>query len=329
MYNLITIGDPVIDTHVQIADNSSDCKIIEDTNKYLALTYGAKIPIVDSFQNLGGNAANVAAAGVKLGLKTAMISTIGDDFNGKMVLDFLKQFGVDNSLITTEAGTSTRYSIVLNYHQERTLLSYSEKRNYIWPEPIPGTEWIYYTGLSEGYEEMQKKLIEYLDSHPTVRLAINPGSYMLKYALPALKDVVARADVLIVNLEESERIAGKPVEEEKSEAALIHELLALGVKEVALTDGSRGAWAGNAEEIFYLKAYPVKVVAKTGAGDAFSTGYLTARMHDHDIAHALEWGSANSAGVVQKHGAHAGLLDVKGVATMLKKFEDNKPEQLV
>ena len=35
----------------------------------LCLPYGEKLPIVDSFQALGGNAANVAAGATRLGLK--------------------------------------------------------------------------------------------------------------------------------------------------------------------------------------------------------------------------------------------------------------------
>lgn len=329
MYNIITIGDPVIDTHVQIADKTNECRIIEDKEKYLSFRYGAKIPIVDSFQTIGGNAPNVAIGCAKLGLSSAIISTIGDGSNGRMVLDFLKKFNVDSSFVTMEHDADTRYSIVLNYQKERTILSYSQKKNYIWPEPVPATDWVYYTGLSEGYETVHEKLLAYLDSHPGVRLAINPGSYMLKYALPALKEAVAQADLLIVNLEEAEAIAGHTKVQEKNETALLNDLLALGVAEVVLTDGMRGAWAATKEGAFHIEPYPVTVVAKTGAGDAFAAGYIAARHYSHDIPHALEWGCANSAGVVGAHGQQAGMLDQKGLAKIMEKFPEVKSQHAV
>ncbi len=318
MYNLIAIGDPIIDTHLQIADTAAECSIEKMGVTKLCFDYGAKIPIVDSFQDLGGNAANVLVAATKLGLKTSLIATIGDDSNSRIILELLKKYKVDSDLITSEAGADTRYSIILNYKSDRTILSYSEKKNYVWPEPIPATDWIYYTGLSEGFEVIQDRLTAHLDTHTSVRLVVNPGSYVLTYALKSLREIIARTDILIVNLEEAERILGKKLETEKTEVALVHELMGLGAKEVVLTDGARGAWAGDAEAVWSLPPYPVKVVAKTGAGDAFAAAYVTARLENHDIPHALEWGTANSAGVIQEHGPHTGLLDKKGIAKIIE-----------
>ena len=182
--------------------------------------------------------------------------------------------------------------------------------------------------MSEGFEPVQNKLIDYLEKHPTERLAINPGSYMLKYAHDALKEILARADILIVNMEEALSILNTTLAREKNIEKIIHELIALGPKEVALTDGGQGAWAGNLDKIWRLESYPVEVVAKTGAGDAFSAAYLAARYYDHDIAHALEWGVANSSGVIQKHGPHAGLLSQPNIKKMISKFNAIKPQQL-
>ncbi len=329
MFHLIAIGDPIIDTHVQIPNNSDQCGITETDKKHLCFDYGSKIPIVDSFQALGGNAPNVAVAATKLSLQTALMSTVGDDTNGAIVLDYLKRFKVDSTLVTNEHGAATRYSIILNYCDDRTILSYSEKKKYIWPEPIPATDWIYYTGLSEGYETIHERLLSHLSTHPSIRLAVNPGSYMLAYALPALREILSLTDVLIVNLEEAEAIAGSKRKTEKSESALIHELIMLGAKEVIITDGIRGAWAGKKDEVWHLDSFPVKIVSKTGAGDAFSAGYITARLHGHDIPHALAWGTANSTGVVGAHGPQAGLLDERGIEKMLEKFSEIQPTQLV
>jgi len=329
MFNLIAIGDPIIDTHVQIDDNCAECRIMEPHQKHLCFDYGSKIPIVDSFQSLGGNAPNVAVGAVKLGLSAAVVSTVGADMNGEIALRELNSQGVDTSYIATDKNGKTRYSIVLNYKQERTILSYSDKKTYIWPKKMPDAEWIYYTGMSAGFEPVQKSLIAYLDKHPTVRLAINPGSYMLKYAESALKEIIARADVLIVNLEEALQILNTSLSKEKNVTSIIHELITLGPKEVALTDAGRGAWAGNRDEIWHLEVFPVEVVAKTGAGDAFSAAYLAARSHNHDFIHALSWGVANSSGVIQQHGPHAGLLSEPEIKKMITRFATIKPQKLL
>lgn len=326
MLNLLSIGDPIIDTHVQIAASNNACRLLDQqAEQKLCFDYGAKIPIVDSFQELGGNAPNVAVATVKLGLSAALVSTIGDDANGKMIIEKLKHYKVDTGSITLEAGATTRYSIVLNYCGERTILSYSEKKNYIWPEPIPRAQWIYYTGLSEGYETVQKKLIEYLAAHKDTKLAINPGSYMLKYALPDLIKIIKQANVLIVNLEEGRHILGEAGMNEKNCATIVRNLCKLGVTEVALTDAHNGAWAGGQKEVWHVDAFPVEVVSKTGAGDAFSAAYLAARHYDLAPSEALLWGTANSSGVVRAHGPHAGLMTKEAILKTIEQFKAIQP----
>ncbi|MBI5728942.1 MAG: carbohydrate kinase family protein [Candidatus Magasanikbacteria bacterium] len=328
MYNLIGIGDPIIDTHVQIDETCTEakCHLSEKNDEMkLCFDYGSKIPIVDSFQSLGGNAPNVLVGATRLGLTTALISTVGGDANGAMAIEALKKEKVNTDFITEDTKNKTRYSIILNYKKERTILSYSNEKKYRWPSSVPPADWVYYTGMSAGFETVQEKLHSYLDKHPSTSLAINPGSYMLKYALLALREAISWATLLIVNLEEAEKILGSTLEKEKSVRTIIRELCSLGPKEVALTDGSHGAWAGTAEEVWHLDAYPVEVVSKTGAGDAFSSGFLTARFHGHDIAHALEWGIANSSGVVQNHGSQAGLCNQKELKEMMQKFKKIRP----
>jgi sugar/nucleoside kinase (ribokinase family) len=320
MYHILAIGDPIIDTHVRIDDSSAECQVIPHGTNKLCFDYGSKIPILNSFQSLGGNAANVGIGTAKLGLKSSLISTVGNDASGQMAVRELAKYGVDTRYLTIDAQARTRYSIVLNYLEERTILSFSDKKNYVWPEPAPETEWVYYTGLSEGFEKLHTPLLKYLKNHPTVHLAFNPGSYLMKYGRDYVKETVQRADLLIVNLEEAEMILGTTFEKEKNIKGIINKLLTLGSKEVALTDGQNGAYAGDKDEMWRMKSLPIPVIAKTGAGDSFSAGYIAARYYGHDIKHALAWGVANSSGVIQKEGPHSGLLDQKGIEAMLKQF---------
>ncbi len=325
MFNLIVIGDAVVDTHVQIDNASVECDLDGHRCK-LCLDYASKIPITDSFQTIGGDGANIAAGATKLGLKTAILTSLGADSNGQLILEELRKLGVDASLAATDPAVKTRYSVVLNFKGERTILAYHQKRKYDWPKAVPATDWFYYTGVSEGFEDLQEKLLKFLVKHPTVRLAFTPGSYQLKKSLDSVREATAKADVIIINLEEAEKILNTTLAKERSMTALIHKLLALGVKEVVITDGVKGAWAGNMEEIWQMKPYPVEVISKTGAGDAFASAYVSARFYGHDIKHALTWGTANSCGVIGHVGAQSGLLDKERVEAMIKKYKDVKPK---
>ncbi len=327
MYDIITIGDSVIDTHVNIDNASVECDVNTRACQ-LCLDYASKIPITDSFQTLGGNAANVACGTAKLGMNTAIFTTLGRDSNGKLIASELKKTGVNTSLVQYDQKTKTRYSVVLNFRGERTILSYHEKRNYRWPKTMPPVDWIYYTSMSEGFEPMQDALLKYIQKHQSVKLVFNPGSFQLKNSIARVKEIIPKADILIVNLEEAEKILGTTLKKEKTMRAITHKLLSLGANEVVITDASRGASAGTEEEIWAIPTYPVKVVAKTGAGDAFSAGYVAARFNNHDIMTALKWGIANSTSVITEHGPQKGLADEKKIKQIISKNSSAVPKRI-
>lgn len=322
---LLVIGDVTIDTHLMIDDATLECNF--DKCK-LCLDYAAKIPVRESFQTVGGNGANVSIGTSRLGITTSLLASIGNDDSGQNVLRELKNNGVDIKLMTVDTKTPTRYSTILNFKGERTILSYHHKRQYSWPKNEPEADWIYLTGLSDGFESILKPLRQYLNKHPTVRLAFNPGSFQLKNSLAEVKEILNIADLLIVNKEEAEKILGTTVKKEKSLRALIHELIALGTIEVAITNGDKGAVAGDEEDVYEMESYPVKVVAKTGAGDAFSAGYLAAKINGHDAATCLAWGIANSCSVIEKPSSHLGLLRPMGVKKMINTYPQIKPNKI-
>jgi len=327
MFNLITIGDAVVDNHIILDEADVECDL--DTKACrLCLDYAAKVPVSDSFQNIGGNAVNVAIGASKLGLVTSVLTDLGKDANGKMVVSELKKYGVDTKLAKLNPKNQTRFAIVLNYKGERTILSSHKKKDYTWPKDVPESDWIYFTSMSEGYENVQKNLLAYLQKHPTVRLVYNPGSFQSKNSLDSVLEVIKKSDILIVNLQEAETILKTTLSKEKSVATIIHKLLALGAKEVVITDAEKGAYGGNVEGIWKIESFPVKVVAKTGAGDAFSSGYISARQYDHDIADALTWGIANSCSVISSFGAHAKLLERDSIKNYIKKYSEVSPKKL-
>ncbi|OGH68589.1 MAG: hypothetical protein A3I29_03275 [Candidatus Magasanikbacteria bacterium RIFCSPLOWO2_02_FULL_44_11] len=325
MHDLITIGDPVIDTHVQIADNQASVQTNDREESFLCFPYGQKISINDSFQALGGNAADVAVGASRLGLKTALLTTLGGDAGAQLVSTKLQAEGIATDYIMTDPKSLTRYSIILNYKSERTILTHADKRNYAWPDNVGGANWLYYSGLGAGFEKVQKKILQYLKNHSSTRLAVNPGSYMLEHGRAALKDVLLQTDLLFVNLEEAEILSGTTLAKQKSVEALLRALLALGPDEVVITDGEKGAWASTSDEWWHIAALPVKVVSKTGAGDAFASGYLAARFYEHDIKNALQWGIANSSAVIGQHGAQTGLQNKTGLLGLVKKYSSVTP----
>ncbi|MBI3888064.1 hypothetical protein HY310_03285 [Candidatus Microgenomates bacterium] len=103
-------------------------------------------------------------------------------------------------------------------------------------------------------------------------------------------------DVLILNKEESEILG------------------TLGPQITVITDGSSGAKVISKDGQIEKPSVSTKVVEVTGAGDAFSSGFLAALFNEKDLQIALSWGLKNSASVVSKIGAIEGLLDYERIS---------------
>jgi len=321
MYDIITIGDATLDTFLIIDEATVLCDLERDNCK-LCINYADKIQIKKTAQSVGGNAANVAIGCQRAGHKCAIVTEIGDDLNGFMVREEIQKNKVSDKLVKTIKNGETRYAVVLNYKGERTILSYYSKRNYSWPK-LPSTKFIYYSSLGETFENIQNKLIAHLKKNPQTRLVVNPGSYQTRSGLKEFKKIFPHTDIIFMNREEALRITGSDKNDLKSLAMAIRKL---GAKTAVITDGANGSLAMNAEETVALSSYPTEIVDKTGAGDAFASGFISAMLHGLDLSQAVRWGTANSTAVIAKIGAQAGLLNHTEILKMIRKNEKIKPQ---
>ena len=70
----------------------------------------------------------------------------------------------------------------------------------------------------------------------------------------------------------------------------------------------KGAYACNGMHILHATPPKVKTINTTGAGDAFGAGFTSGIIKEDDMKYALQLGTLNASGVVQKMGAKNGLL---------------------
>ena len=78
-----------------------------------------------------------------------------------------------------------------------------------------------------------------------------------------------------------------------------------------MTRGTKGVMVANGGEFLKAGILRGKVVERTGAGDAFGSGFTSGIMKKDDISYAIKLGSANSTYVIKKVGATRGLLAKK------------------
>jgi sugar/nucleoside kinase (ribokinase family) len=138
-----------------------------------------------------------------------------------------------------------------------------------------------------------------------------------------LTPLLSRTSILFLNREECQRVLEVKTTDIKELAKGFHDI---GVKTMIITDGPSGAYASDGKQMWFLPIFEGPVVERTGTGDAFGSGFLSATIKGKDIPTAMLWGSANSTSVVQYIGAREGLLEEASVLHMIEEQSTIKPK---
>lgn len=332
-YDFIAIGDTVTDAFIKLKDAHVN---LNRSVREICMRFGDKIPYEEVYVVPAvGNAANAASSAARLGLKTAFVSNVGEDDFGKEIINVLDQEGIDTKFIKVHPGKKTNYHYVLWYGDDRTILIKHHEYDYKLPD-IGNPRWIYFSSMGENSLEFHRQFEKYLQEHPDIKLAFQPGTYQIKFGKEKLAGLYRRSEVFFCNKEEAERILNTKGQEPKKLLLAIH---TLGPKTVVITDGVKGAYAYDGSKSFttnggsfwFMPLYPdpKPPLQRTGAGDAFSSTFTAALVLGKDIREALRWGPVNSMSVVQKIGARAGLLTREELENYLKVAPENYQPKLL
>lgn len=302
-FDLVTVGGVTVDLFLLIDPSNPHFKFDPDSNK-LSMHLGDKIVLDQAKFTVGGNAANVAVGVRRLGFKTSIFAEMGDDEFSHRILKTLEKEKVDTKKLK-KGDAQTSFSIILNYSKDRTIFTEKPQREHNFSFTNLKTEWIYLTSLGEKWEETYKKAGDNVKKE-NIKLAFNPGPTQLDKGLDSFSYLLPLADILIVNKEEGERMIN-------DEGLMIKDLLfslkKLGPRIAVVTDGENGSYAINEKaEIFEQPAFNVRIISRTGAGDAYASGLLGGLMSNKTLKESMEWGTKNAASVVKLIGTQTGLL---------------------
>ncbi len=318
--DVISIGDIVTDAFIKLFDDQAE--VIENgENKLLAMQFGTKLPFdhVDVIEAVG-NASNAAVAFSRLGLNSAFATNVGSDSHGRDMINSLNKNNVDTRFVRINHNKKSNYHFVLWYKAERTILIKHEEYNYHWPHlrPDETPKWAYFSSISEHAIDYHDQVSDWLDNHPEVKLAFQPGTFQMEAGTDRLKRIYSRSEVLILNREEAVTVGGGNHEDVND---LLDKLHALGPKIVVVTDGPDGAYASDGDNRFKMPLYPdpKPPLDRTGAGDAFASTFVAALIKGQNVEGALSWAPINSMNVCQGVGAQAGLLTEVELLGYLKK----------
>jgi sugar/nucleoside kinase (ribokinase family) len=320
--DILLVGDTSIDEFMLIHEASVSCDINHE-HCQICFDYADKVHVEEFKSSVAGNAPNVAIGCATLGMKPTLYTEIGGDSNADLAINTMKERGVDTTYCIKNPGTPTNVHPIAVFKGERTIFSYHEKRDYKmqdWEEP----KFIYYSSLSEGFEKFHDELHEYVKEHKNIIFAVNPGTMQMKVGINKLREMTPRMDVLFVNKEEAQGLVGS----EDDIDTLHKKLTEMGVKLSVITDGINGSSThdGTTNEKIGIYKTNLEIKDKTGAGDAFAAGFISAMHYGKNAKEAMKWGSINSSGVVAEIGAIEGLRTKKEVEKILKDADFTEPK---
>ena len=284
-YDLICIGMALVDSIIKGFD-----PIPVSASGYRAVSGSIQV---------GGEAVNEAIAASKLGMKTAILCSLGLDEAGNMIADALEKYDVDTSLmyrtgehatpVTTmfvrEDGTRksiTNQSHTYNFHPEREEERFSQARAVIlgslFRAPFDDPE-IIHTVVKRAKDAGE---LIFADTKL-------PNFHVLK--LTDLSDSLPMIDYITPNEDEARYYSGMDLPEDMADV-----FLKMGIRNVIIKLGSKGCFMKNAEHTHYLPAYQIRALDATGAGDNFIAGVASEILRGKSQADALAF--ANACGAI-------------------------------
>lgn len=271
-----------------------DLAVLGDCNPDL-LVVGAVEPefgqverIVDDARLvIGGSAAITACGAARLGLRTALIGVVGDDFLGRFMREAVAECGVDVSGVVVDAERPTGISVVLVRGADRAILTALGTIPELSAEVVdrPALRRARHVHVSSYFlqgtlrGELPSLLSDVKSGGATS--SIDPNWDPQEEWDGGLLELLRQIDVLFVNAEEVLHIAA----EDELEAAA--RKLADGGAQVVVKLGSEGALGVRGAEVIRAPSFVVDVVDTVGAGDSFNAGFLCAFLAGRSLEASL------------------------------------------
>jgi ribokinase len=267
----------------------------------------------------GGKGANQAVGCARLGVRTYMLSAIGDDFFGKIMVENLSKNSVVIDYIYVAKGVHTGVAfIILNeVSKENMIIVAPGADEAITPDYVENTlssltPRAVLTQLEIPIQTVYKTLE--IGKKVDAITVLNPSP--VKYLS---SEIYKYVDVIIPNRVELQQLSGIEVRTEEDVFKAGECLLSRGVKVVVATLGARGAAVITYDKKKIVEAFKVDVVDTVGAGDAFAAGLAVALVEGRDIEEAVRFANAVAALKVTRMGAQS-MPYREEVEKFLKKY---------
>jgi ribokinase len=262
----------------------------------------------------GGKGANQAVAVARLGYPSILLGAVGDDLFGSNLLATLRDYSVDVSYIKTTGGPSGTATIVVDSAGENTIIVTPASNSQVAPSYLERNgEVLRSAGMVLAQLETPVEAVMWLAAF----CAAEQIPFMLDPA-PAteLPDALLRK---VTWFTPNETEASFYATESKSTEQTLDRLFELGVANVILKQGSKGATLATANGVSeVVAAFRVNPVDTTAAGDAFNGAFAARLMRGDSPSASARFATAAAAVSVTRAGAQPSLANQDEVLALMK-----------
>lgn len=295
---IVIIGAGVLDVLVRPVDE----KVFET----------GSFPVEDIRLATGGDALNEATILARLGCRAALVSVVGEDEAGRMLLAHCEKEGISTAHVKRSKELATGVNVVMVQNDGSRSFFTNPKSSlrrlsleHI-PKRFPDDASILclasiFVSSCLGVKEMQEIFRRAKAQGMTVCADMTKCKNQER--AEDIREVLTLVDYLFANEEEAAMLCGQKTVEELAET-----LFSCGARNVIIKCGSQGCYVKNQELGRKFPAlYAEKCVDTTGAGDAFAAGFLCALSEGRTLEECIIWALACGSLTVEKVGAVSGV----------------------
>jgi len=263
-------------------------------------------------KKIGGAPLNLALRTASYGFPVSMISAVGNDEDGKVILEYTKENALEaGGIIVSPEHETGIVQVSLN---ERGSATYEIKFPSAWDfivvdekimDTVKEADVFFYGSLACRNDVSQKTLFSILDTNDTMFKVFDVNLRKPFYDIQLLEKLMNMADFIKFNDEEILEIAaGMGFESDDPESNIKFISEKTNTKAICVTLGKHGSILLWHNQLYRHEGYPVKVADTVGAGDSFLASLIAKLLSDKNPVDALNFASAVGALVASYSGAN-------------------------
>lgn len=276
---------------------------------------------------IGGDISNVAVAAARQGVRSAIVSFLGDDPFGDEIRNFWTTEGVNDDYVKTLPGGQTGLYLITHNKGEHHFeyRRAGSAASQLGPEHLCDAVFqnvpiVHLSGISQAISETAcaatEKAIEKtkpsggrVSYDPNLRLKL----WTLEQARRVILETITKVDILLPGLDDARVLTGLEQPDD-----IVRYFKDLGPSIIALTMGAQGVLVSFQDEVRHIPAPKVEAVDASGAGDCFDGTFLSQLIEGRTVFEAAIYAASAAAVSVQGHGAAKSIPKREAVLALLQ-----------